>query len=365
MRMNPPKPTALQAIMTIMLTVGITNHVFIIPALLQTAKRDAWFSVILSIVPFALLTLLITYISARTRGKSLPDWLENSYGKMVSVPFKFISAAYFLGTAWFALFDTIMWTKVTFLPYTPMIITAAVLMLICLIAAQLGVNSMAYASGVLLPFVVLLGFYVATVNVQYKDYHQLLPLLEHGWAPPLKGIIYACTGLFEIFFLLFLQPYLKAPLTNKHFVIVGFILVGLTLGPLTGSIAEFNPHEASLQRYPAYEQWRIAGFGKYVSQTDFFSIYQWLAGVTVRIAVALFIATDIWNISKKRQRSALLLLYAIGLTLLCLTTFTDIQFQHLMIRFMFPFNTGLILIVTLLLALAVFISAHKKGESRT
>ncbi|MNJ30033.1 GerAB/ArcD/ProY family transporter [Paenibacillus bouchesdurhonensis] len=360
--MNPPKPTALQAIMTIMLTVGITNHVFIIPALLQTAKRDAWFSVILSVVPFVFITLLIAYISSRTNGKPLPVWLENQYGKVISIPFKIITSVYFLGTAWFALFDTIMWTKVTFLPYTPMIVTAAGLVLVCLIAARLGVNSMAYASGILLPLVVLLGFYVAIVNVQFKDYHQLFPLLENGWGPPIKGVMYACTGLFEIFFILFLQPYLKAPLTKRHFLVLGFILIGLTLGPLTGSIAEFNPHEASLQRYPAYEQWRIAGFGKYVSQTDFFSIYQWLAGVIMRIAVALFIATDIWNISNKQQRNTLLLLYSVALTLLCLTTFTDIQFQNLLIRFVFPFNTFLILIVTLLLTLAVFIRSLKKGE---
>ena len=48
-----PKPTKLQAIMTLMLTIGITNHVFIIPALLQIAKRDAWISVLFAGVPFA------------------------------------------------------------------------------------------------------------------------------------------------------------------------------------------------------------------------------------------------------------------------------------------------------------------------
>lgn len=48
-----PKPTKMQAIMTLMLTIGITNHVFIIPALLQIAKRDAWISVLFAGVPFA------------------------------------------------------------------------------------------------------------------------------------------------------------------------------------------------------------------------------------------------------------------------------------------------------------------------
>ncbi|WP_068783430.1 hypothetical protein [Paenibacillus phocaensis] len=89
----------------------------------------------------------------------------------------------------------------------------------------------------------------------------------------MKGVIYACSGFFELYFIFFLHPYLQKPLNKKQFLALGGILFGLTLGPLTGSIAEFNPFEAAIQRYPAYEEWRISGFGKYISQTDFFSIY--------------------------------------------------------------------------------------------
>ncbi|MNO84637.1 hypothetical protein D3C76_759840 [compost metagenome] len=77
--LNTLKPTIIQAIMTIMLTVGITNHVFIIPALLQSALRDAWVAVLISGIP-----------------------------------------------------------KVSFMPYTPVFVTSSTLMILCLNQSSLN-----------------------------------------------------------------------------------------------------------------------------------------------------------------------------------------------------------------------------------
>lgn len=75
-----------------------------------------------------------------------------------------------------------MWMKVTFLPYTPLIATAIILMGLCLIGALKGMKTITMAAGILLPLVVLLGFYVAIVNAEHKDYNLLFPLLEFGWS---------------------------------------------------------------------------------------------------------------------------------------------------------------------------------------
>ncbi|MGG6310239.1 GerAB/ArcD/ProY family transporter [Paenibacillus macerans] len=359
---SSPKPTILQAVMTLMLTIGITNHVFIIPALLQIAKRDAWISVLLGALPFALLLCLILYASSRIGTMALPDLIRHRFGRFPAFLFQCLITAFFFATAWFSLFDTIMWMKVTFLPYTPILATSTVLMLLCLAGALKGMKTIAITSGILLPFVVLLGFYVAIVNVEFKDYSLLFPVFEHGWVPVLRGMVYACSGLFELFFVFFIQPYLKAPLAKKHFIAFGFIIFGLTLGPLTGAIAEFNPFEAAIQRYPAYEEWRIAGFGKYVSQTDFFSIYQWLSGSCIRISFALIVIADMWKKRSARWRPSLLATLAVILVPLSCYTITDIAFQHLMIRYVFPANTYFIFGMTLIVAAAALLRKRRKDD---
>ncbi|MNM67453.1 Spore germination protein [compost metagenome] len=358
-----PKPTKLHAIMTLMLTIGITNHVFIIPALLQMAKRDAWFSVLLAAVPFAIMVCLIGFASSRIGTQPLPEWIRQQLGRIPAFLFQCIIIVYFFATAWSSLFDTVMWMKVTFLPYTPVLATSLILILLCFIGALKGMKTIAIASGILLPLVVLLGFYVAIVNIEYKDYSLLFPLFEQGWNPVFKGVLYACSGLFEVFFIFFLHPYLPAPLDKKRFIVFAFILFGLTLGPLTGAIAEFNPFEAAIQRYPAYEEWRIAGFGKYVSQTDFFSIYQWLSGSCIRISFALIVIADMWKRRSTRWRPSLLAILAVILVPLSCYTLSDIAFQHLMIRYVFPANAYLILCLTLIISVAAMFRSRKKGRT--
>ncbi|EES71671.1 spore germination protein XB domain protein [Paenibacillus sp. oral taxon 786 str. D14] len=140
------------------------------------------------------------------------------------------------------------------------------------------------------------------------------------------------------------------------------ILFGLTLVPLTGAIVEFNPFEAVIQRYPAYEEWRIAGFGKYVSQTDFFSIYQWLSGSVIRISFALIVIADMWK-KPPRWRPTLLAVLSFILILLSCYTMTDIMFQHLMIRYIFPINACFLLFMTLFIRAAALFRTHRKGGS--
>ncbi|WP_068783429.1 GerAB/ArcD/ProY family transporter [Paenibacillus phocaensis] len=178
-----PKPTKLQAIMTLMLAIGITNHVFIIPALLQIAKRDAWFSVLLAAVPFGLMIGLIGFVSSRIGTQPLPEWIRQRMGRIPAILFQSLITVFFFITAWFSLFDTVMWMKVTFLPYTPVLATSLILTLLCLVGALKGMKTIAITSGILLPFVVLLGFYVAIVNVELKDYSLLFPFWSTGGPP--------------------------------------------------------------------------------------------------------------------------------------------------------------------------------------
>lgn len=357
------KPTISQAIMTIMLTVGITNHVFIIPAILQSALRDAWVSVIVSGVPFAIFIGLIIYISSRTNHMPLQEWIELRYGTVMSHLFRVVITIYFFSVAWFSLFDTVMWTKVSFMPNTPTIITSFVLIIICVFVTKSGIRSIAFTSGLLLPLVVILGFYVATVNIEYKDYNQLFPVFENGWLPILRGSMYSCAGLFECIFLLFIQPHLVKPLKKRHFFILAFIMIVLTLGPLAGSIAEFNPYEAATQRYPAYEEWRIAGFGKYISQTDFFSIYQWLSGSCIRISFALFFAADMWKFRDTKQRSYFLIILGIILVPLGSYAFNDMTFLAISMKYLFPGNLILLSLLALLLTISIVINKWRKGRS--
>ncbi|MFB4475617.1 GerAB/ArcD/ProY family transporter, partial [Oceanobacillus caeni] len=78
----------------------------------------------------------------------------------------------------------------SYLPQTPILVLAGTTLVACFFAAFQGLRTIAIVSGILLPFVVILGHLVALANFQFKDYTLLFPLLENGTAPLWKGIPY-------------------------------------------------------------------------------------------------------------------------------------------------------------------------------
>lgn len=149
------------------------------------------------------------------------------------------------------------------------------------------------------PFCDIVGDFVMSANFKYKDYSLLFPVMEFGTEPIWKGVFYAAGGLLELLGILFFQEHLSKRPRFGNLMLIIVLLAGLILGPLMGSIAIFGPNEAAVQRYPAYEQWRMVQLGQYIAHLDFFSIYQWLTGTFIRVTLVLFIMVDIWKPSKK------------------------------------------------------------------
>ncbi|WP_259455724.1 GerAB/ArcD/ProY family transporter [Bacillus sp. PK3_68] len=122
----------------------------------------------------------------------------------------------------------------------------------------------------LLFFIVIFGFFVAIANIQHKNYSLLLPILEHGYDPIMKSLIFQASGLAEIFIFLLLQHKINAPLRFRHYAAIIIILTVLTTGPLIGAIIEFGPVEAAKQRFPAYEEWGLVSLGTFIEHVDFY-----------------------------------------------------------------------------------------------
>ncbi|WDQ34298.1 GerAB/ArcD/ProY family transporter [Paenibacillus marchantiae] len=93
--MKPTQPSFLQAMMLMMLSVGLISHVLIIPALLSSAKRDAWISVLLSAGPYLLFTLMLAYVSRFLQHQTLHEWLTSHLGKPLGMLFRVGNSLFF------------------------------------------------------------------------------------------------------------------------------------------------------------------------------------------------------------------------------------------------------------------------------
>lgn len=293
--------SVLHIIFLTMTFIGLKNHVTIIPSLLNSAGRDSWMSVIFStilIIPWLLLPL---FTLKKIKDESVRSYLIRKYPKFGNALIYFI-CFYLLLMAVMTTHETLQWVSINFLLQTPPLLIFFFFTGVCFLLATSSILTITIVNVVVLLVVVILGFFIAFVNIQVKDYSLLLPFFEHGFTPIFTSMLYPASGFVELYLLLFIQHHFKSKLTYKHFLIMLFILLGLTLGPLIGAIAEFGPIEAAKQRYPAYEEWRIATIGSFINHIDFFSIYQWLTGAFIRVGFILFILIELLGITGQKKK---------------------------------------------------------------
>jgi spore germination protein (amino acid permease) len=342
------------------LAIGLMNHVLVIPPLLYVAKRDAWFTVLCSIAPYLIWGTLLYWIMKKTKQESIVLWLKRNYGKSVSWAFRifFIFYTQLIGVT--TTVETTFWTKISYLPKTPKLVVASSLIIVCVLAAKNGIRGIAIASGILLPFVVVFGDFVMSSNLPQKDYSLLFPLMEHGIQPILAGAVYLGGGLVEFIVILLLQHQMKSKIRLWQVYSIAMFLILLVFGPVTGAIAEFGPYEASVLRFPAFEEWRLVKIGRYITHVDFLSIYQWLSGAVIRISLAAYLFSEMFQAAGEKAKSWLIYGFGAFCIIITMLPFGDMQYLTFMRNLYFPgVFFGVLLLSFVLFVLVLF--AKKDG----
>jgi len=358
-----PKISVLQSYMIILLSLGLLNHVIITPLLLDASGRDGWIVVLLVLIASPIWVTMMSYIVKNMNGMHVKDWLRQHFGRVLSAALVLLFSVLVWLMGFISIKDTVTWTIATYMPQSPTLVLAGATLVGCLFAASQGLSTIAILSGILLPFVIILGHLVAIANFQFKVYTMLFPLLENGTLPLWKGIPYAAGGLLELLVLILFQHKITKKPSFKGLMLVSLLLSGLMIGPLVGSIAMFGPDEAAHQRYPAYEQWRMVRLGEYVEHVDFFSMYQWLSGMYIRVSLSLFLLKELWKPQKYKWVPMILgALFMLAATLLPIS---DMFFQELLSRFYFPSFCVIAIGIMFLFTARILISTwRKRGVGR-
>lgn len=348
----------------IILAVGLMNHVMVIPPLLQEAKRDAWVSVLAAILPYLAWSTLLYYIMRKTNQQPLFPWLTQHYGRVICGAYRIFFIVYLFFIIVMTLKETTMWAHSSYLPRTPQWALSISLVLLSCFAAKYGVQTIAIASGILLPFVIIFGDFVMSANLPQKKYSLLTPVFENGIGPVIHGSLYIGGGLVELIIILLFQHQIKSKVRLWSLYVLACFLVLLIFGPVTGAIAEFGPFEAAEIRYPAYEEWRLVTIGKYIRHVDFLSIYQWLSGAFARIAISMFLLIEMMTITKYKKYSAVwLLLLSIVIVALVELPISDMQYSAFLKGLYLPGSLWGATFVLITLFVLVFFSKKKVNNN--
>ncbi|RBP88790.1 spore germination protein (amino acid permease) [Cytobacillus firmus] len=353
-----------QLYLLLILSTGLLNHVILIPNLLTAAGRDSWLSVIAAYPISLIFVWLIYYILKNSSDEGFFSMLRQRLGSTFSVLLSAPVFLFLIASSYITLRDLVIWLNTYFLAETSLLMINIILILVCFITTLYGVKYMAISSGVLLPLVMLYGVFISVTNTRLKDPSLLFPLLANGAEPLMNGIVYSLSGLLEVYIIILLQPYSQKAFKFKHLVILLTLLAGLILGPLSASIMEFGPVEATKFLYPAHEQWRVLTIGEYISHLDFLALYQWLSGALIRIGLFMYLAGSFFQAKKKHYRlnpKLVLSLYLIliGLMSIKIETYT---FYRIIYKYYLPVSVVFFLLYILLSALIILV-LKKRDEN--
>ncbi|RKP58047.1 spore gernimation protein [Cohnella endophytica] len=326
----------LQACMILLLMNGLTNHVIVNPMLLDASGRDSWIAPLAAGLLFIPWCFMLIFIMRKSGQNKLQPWLSERTNAPISwiLVFPLLLQLYMIGGL--TVIHTTNWTINNYLPATPKVVLAFSLTVLCTLCASWGIRAIAITSGILLPIVVALGFFAGISNIPEKNFSLIKPFLENGWSPVFAGTVYAGGGFIELIVLLAMQHRLNKPVRRLHLVFFALFSIYIMTGPLIGAITEFGPAEAAKQMVSPYEQWRLVKLGNYFEHIDFFSIYQWLAGASIRIGLSMYLIIEVLPIRTNRTRNLILMAIAFSYVAEAIFPINSYDFYSWMYHFYFP-----------------------------
>ncbi|WP_017186863.1 GerAB/ArcD/ProY family transporter [Alkalibacillus haloalkaliphilus] len=351
------------ALLLLVTSVGLLNHVIMIPALYEAAGRDAWLSIIGTFIALIPWVYIIPYIAKKTNQEHIIKWMQDRISKWIVYPIVAFISLFLLLTTIVTLYDLTIWTSITYLPNTPKLILLIMFLFICLYLASMSIRTIVIVNTILLPIIIFLGFFVATSNLQNKNYSLLFPVLIDGFHPMLMGMIFTTACMVEVFIIVFIQHRIKTKIRYSGILITTAVLMMLGLGPVMGGIAAFGPEVAMKQRFPAYSQWQLVTIGRYIEHLDFFSVYQWLSGGLIRISLSLFMLMEILRINQVKKRKIILPIICLFVLTITMLPINDMLFVSFLKNFYLPFNLIFITTLSFVLLIIVMIKGKGKGSS--
>jgi spore germination protein KB len=360
---NNSSLSTVQLACVFMLSIGLMNHVMI-PLLLEAASRDAWISAIIALVALPLWLPLLYFVMKQSKQMNLFLWLKTEFKSAIAYFVAILGSLLLLVVGYITLNDTITFTTTTYLTRTPDWAVLLTITAMCFYNAYYGIPSIAKTSVIIFPFVVVFGIIVMIATTQHKDYSLLKPIMENGFTPVLKGMIYAASVYVEIFIILFMQHHLQARFSFTALFIISFLAASISIGPTIGAIIEFGPKEATNLRYPTFEQWRLIRLGTYLEYLDFLSIFQWMSGAFIRISLITALIPELFNVTDKKARLWILIVIYMTIFLSSsLIPISDDQFLDLLYKFVLPLSLLFILSLSLFIGILSLISYFKKRRA--
>jgi len=286
------KVSSRQGMLLLPFTVVMSTAVLITPTITaKAAGRDGWICILVVATAYGLLTALVII----KLWQRFPDKTIIEYSQIIAGPFgKIIGAAYIL---WFIHINSVIVREfgdfiiTSFMPETPLIAFIVILLFLGGWATKCGLEVICRTNEFIFPLYALSVAGVFILVLQEADFSYLLPIMENGIKPILRGSWAPMAWRGEIIVVTMLLPYIENSDRAKRHLAYSVILIGivLTLATLitTAVIGELTRYLT----FPLFELARCITIGRVIERVEALVLVIWVAGITIKVATFFYIAS--------------------------------------------------------------------------
>lgn len=348
------------ALMLIAVIVSFTAAV--VPSLvLQISKADGWLTVAVAWALDVALAVIYAHMGLRFPGKTFVEYATSGLGRWIGKPVGLMFPLFFLFVSAMLLYGLSSMLTSIFLPGTPVEAIAGAALVVVAYGARGGLEVLARASEVLVPFFVAILTLIMVVDLRYFQPGYLRPVLEHGPVPALQGVPLTLSFLAICIIMGMFQAYQNEPHRAWFAKFTGVSTGGLLIaGMVVVSAGVFGAEAAGSSRYPDLALARMVTLGEFVERMEPAWVATAVGAGVLSIAILLWAAAlGVAQTLGLREYQPLVLPLA-GLVLpLSLVFFANQSDHDAFARTIFPFYA---LTVEAGLAILIWLASLVRGK---
>ncbi len=310
----------------LMIALVLPTAVLTVPSVVaKLASQDAWLSVIVATLVGLLIARLVVSLSLRFPGKTLFEYAEEILGR---VPGKVVGLLYiwwFLHTNAFILDEFGAFLGITILPDTPFLVFFIAGTFVAAYAVRSGLEVLVRYNQLFLPLILGLLCVIFILSAKDMKVARLLPVLDTGLVPILKGAAVPVSWLGENVTFAMIIPFLNRPkeayrVAARAVLITGFFLLVSVLV----SLAVFGPNLTRAWIFPAYNAVRVVSIANFLERLEAAVVAVWMLGGFAKIGVFYYAAVlgsaQLLGLKNYRPLVAPVGVILVALALLCENT---------------------------------------------
>ncbi|MGZ4032605.1 MAG: GerAB/ArcD/ProY family transporter [Tumebacillaceae bacterium] len=340
-------------VLVILFTIG--SSILIVPsALAAEAQQDAWLGAIVGVGVGTCLVFLYNTIGMRFPGMTMVQLSEFVLGKWLGKAVALLFVAHFFLLATLVLRNIGDFITTNVMTDTPIQIIHTVFVLVVIMGIGLGLETLARASEILFPWVILLFFILTIFLLKEVHIEKILPIYENGFKPVARaGLTLIGTPFLELVSFLMIFPYVKKRQGATGAFLVGSLVGGSILIILSLiTILVLGADITARNNYPSYALAKKISVGNFLERVEAMMAGIWFISIFMKVAICFYAsALGLSQVLGMKQYRTLLLPMGMIMVTLSLVVFPSIvYFKEFVTNSWAPYSAtfGLVLPVLLL-----------------